>query len=345
MKIRICGAGWYGLHLASVLSRRGHEVEVHELRDQMFAGASGGNPARLHIGPHYPRSRLTRAACLEHAEQFMAAYGHLTRAVPLNLYAIAAHDSLVDFGTYCQVLRGEIEFLTVHDPAEFGLANIEGAILTGERHIVIAEARAHFQREVGRLIQYDRQVGVVDSPDWDLTIDCTFAALDAAAIDRYEPCLTVLLSGPTDRAVTVMDGPFGGIYPFDEAEGLCSLTSASLTPISKECRTYAEAQLMLATVDPGALGARCVDMLDQIGHFWPAARDLFKIADLRLSVRAMPRSGADARLVDVVDIGQRAIRVRAGKIDAVFRAEHLVLERLERCQSSPSVAVQRSSAA
>jgi hypothetical protein len=349
MKIRILGAGWYGLHLAVTLGRDGHDVEIHEIRDRMFAGASGGNPARLHIGPHYPRSRLTRAACLDHAAQFMATYGYLTRAIPINIYAIAAHDSLVDFGTYCQVLRGEIEFITVHDPAEFGLANVEGAILTGERHIVIAEARTYFEREVGALVQYGRAAGAVNSPDWDLTIDCTFAALDAEAIDRYEPCLTVLLEGPTDRAVTVMDGPFGGIYPFDETQGLCSLTSASLTPLSKACRTYGEASALLGDVlqnRPEELGARCAAMLDQMAHFWPAARDIFKIVDFRTSVRAMPRSGADARLVDVVKVGEKAVRVRAGKIDAVFRAEALIRERLALCPPSLSaVSAPRSSVA
>jgi hypothetical protein len=40
----------------------------------------------------------------------------------------------------------------------------------------------------------------------------------------------------------------------------------------------------------------------------------------------MPRSAADARLVDVVRVGERALRVRAGKIDAIFHAERLVRE-------------------
>ncbi len=42
--------------------------------------------------------------------------------------------------------------------------------------------------------------------------------------------------------------------------------------------------------------------------------------DYRLAIRAMPRSAADARLVDVVSIDEMTIRVRAGKIDAIFHA-------------------------
>lgn len=327
-KVRVIGGGWYGSHLSAALIEAGHQVELHESADRLFTGASGGNPARLHQGPHYPRSRLTRAACLDHAERFMAAYGHLTRAVPVNLYAVAAQDSLMDFGTYLQVLRGEIDFMAVHDPAEFGLANVEGAIMTGERHVLIDRAREHFEQQLGGVVHYGHPAGDMDDPAWDLTIDATFCALDAEAIDRYEPCLVVLLEGPTDKAVTVMDGPFPSIYPWDEAQGLCSLTSALYTPLSKTCRTWADARQVLRDASAEDLAGRACEMLAQIAHFWPAARDLFTIADLKTSIRAMPRSGADARLVDVVQVGERALRVRAGKIDAVFRAEALIMERI-----------------
>jgi hypothetical protein len=43
----------------------------------------------------------------------------------------------------------------------------------------------------------------------------------------------------------------------------------------------------------------------------------------------MPRSGSDARLVDVVRVGERALRIRAGKIDAILHAEQLVREAMQ----------------
>lgn len=328
MKIRVLGGGWYGCHIAAALIADGHEVELHEINGELFTGASGANPARLHRGFHYPRSRLTRAACLDHAEAFMARYGQLTRAIPINLYAVAAQDSLMDFGTYHQVLKAEVECIAVSDPAEFGLQGVEGALLTGERHIIIDRAREFFEDLLGPRIEFGRPAGALDDPAWDLTIDCTFCALDAEAIERYEPCVTVILEGPTDKAVTIMDGPFPSIYPWNEERGLCSLTSASLTPISKTARSWGEARRILANQSSEDLAARCFGMLDQIGGFWPAALDLFRIVDMRTGIRAMPRSGADARLVDVIQVGDRALRVRAGKIDAVFRAEALIKERL-----------------
>lgn len=333
MRIRVIGGGWYGCHIALDLLKEGHDVELWERGDRLFSGASGANPARLHKGFHYPRSRLTRAACLENAEAFEREYGVLTRTIPCNVYAVAAHESLLDFGSYTQMLRGEVEFVTCERPSDLGLVNVEGAILTGERHVVIDQARELFAAALNGFAHYAAVPDRLDDPRWDWTIDCTFCALDAEAIDRYEPCVTVLLKGPTDRAVTIMDGPFPSIYPWNEAEGLCSLTSASLTPLSKTCRTWAEADAMIADAlgDPSYLGGRALDMLDQIARFWPAARDLFTIADMRLAVRAMPKSGADARLVDLVQISDRVLRIRAGKIDAIFRAAALVKEKVNAC--------------
>ena len=205
MKIRVLGGGWYGCHLAAALLADGHDVALHEIANELFAGASGANPARLHGGFHYPRTRLTRALCQEHHAEFMARYGGLTRGVPVNIYAVAAHDSLIDFGTYCDILAREAQFVTIERPAEFGLENVEGAVLTGERHIVIERARAHFSKVLDGHVRFGVAPDALDDPGWDWTIDCTFCALDGRDVERYEPCLMVLLRGPVDRAVTVIE--------------------------------------------------------------------------------------------------------------------------------------------
>lgn len=325
MRITVLGAGWYGCHIASALLALGHNVVVIDRAERVFSGASGSNPARLHLGFHYPRSALTRHACQRHTAEFMAAYGHLTHAVPINIYAVANADSLVDFGTYRKVLAGEVEFVSIERPQDFGLLNVEGAMLTGERHIVIDDARAHFERILsGRLA-----LGCdLDGDEADLIIDCTFCARDAERIERFEPCVTVLLDGPTNMAVTVMDGPFPSIYPWKETDGLSSLTSARYTPISKACRTWEEAKALLDQQTARGLKTRADMMMAQISEFYPDARDLYRVADYRLSIRAMPRSAADARLVDIVQIGDRTLRVRAGKIDAIFDAARSIIDTL-----------------
>src|SRR3954468_24745718 len=104
MRALVLGGGFYGTHTAVSLRAEGHYVELHESATQLFAGASGNIPARAHQGQHYPRSKLTRRACQEHYAEIMTSYGEFTRGVPVNVYAIADHDSLLDFGTYAQVL-------------------------------------------------------------------------------------------------------------------------------------------------------------------------------------------------------------------------------------------------
>jgi hypothetical protein len=328
VKIRILGAGWYGCHLGLAFAQSGHRVQVHETRDRIFSGASGNIPARLHLGFHYPRSRMTRAACQEHSEAFMRRYGVLTAGVPVNIYAIARDRSLVDFDQYVRTLQGEVEFVRIADPAEFGLRNVEGAVLTGERHIVTDRARAYFEEMLAGCIRLNCQpCDRLDDPAFDLTIDCTFCAHEDAGVDRYEPCLVLLLEGPTDRAVTVMDGPFPSLYPWDESRNLCSLSSALHTPLSKEIRSWWEAVAAIQDASLHDVHERGRQMLEQMAEFYPEVA-AFTPVDYRLSVRAMPLSGADMRLVDVVRLGERLIRVRAGKIDAVLHAEKLIREML-----------------
>lgn len=326
MKIRIVGGGWYGCHIALALTESRHDVTLVESAPKLFSGASGVNPARLHQGWHYPRSGVTRAACREHNEAFMARYGCLTRMVPVNIYAIARNDSLVDFPSYLKALEDEVPCIPISAPSEFGLQNVEGAVLTGERHILINRARNFFTNLLGECVQYEKQVEEVDSDEFDITVDCTFCAFDDQAIDRFEPCVVGLLWGPADRAVTIMDGPFPSIYPWDEKQNLSSITSARLTPLSKTIRSYGQARDMLRSLPHHEATERAYQMLDDMAKYWPAARDLYKVATAKTAIRAMPRSGADSRLVDVIRVGKRALRVRAGKIDAIFSAEAQVRE-------------------
>jgi hypothetical protein len=225
----------------------------------------------------------------------------------------------VDYGNYIKVLKDEIQFVEIN-PAEYGIHNCEGAILTNERHIVIDDAIDHFARKVGERVRLNMQPNATREVEWDWTIDCTFCAQDSLRIDRYEPCITVMLEGPVDKAVTIMDGPFPSLYPWNEDEELNSLTSASLTPLSKKIKAWEEAKASIDSIDPPFLDERANNMIDQMRFFWPSIRDMYRYVGCRLSVRAMPRSGADSRLVDIIQPSKRSLRVRAGKIDAVIHA-------------------------
>lgn len=328
MKILIRGAGWYGCHLARALRQTRHHVTLTDRRGRMFGGASGSNPARLHLGYHYPRSGATRESCARNNAAFLDLYGALARPVPVNHYAIAENDSLLDFRTYCAVLNGEAPFELVPDLAAFGYRCLEGAIATPEKHLVIREVREYFEREL-----YDVWVsGSSRDQPRDVTIDCTFCAGSSAGIARYEPCVMGLLEGPIDRALTVMDGPFPSVYPWDEEEHLSSITSASLTPMAK-CATYEEAQFLLDHTSYAGTMDRAEHMVEQMARFWPEVRERYKLVMVRTGIRAQPASAADARFCAIErstgEFGEVLLTVRPGKIDSVMHAEREVRALLE----------------
>ncbi len=337
MRIRVLGLGLYGCHMTAALLADGYEVEAHEIADRPFSAASGSIPARLHLGVHYPRSKLTRLACQEHYAEFMARYGDFTHGVQTNIYAVAEYDSLVDFGTFLQILRNEIEFITVARPAEFGLQHVEGAILTGERHILVDRMRDYFSTKLAGHAQYGSPAGSVDDPAWGATIDCSFCAHDSIGIDRFEACLTVLMEGPTDRAVTIMDGGFGSVYPWDEDRNLCSLTSAKWTPLAT-CPTWKEARHFLNQYPTELIEYHANQMFHQMATYYPRIHDEYRIVDYRTAIRALPRSAADARLCEVIRVGERGIRIRAGKLDAIFHAEREVKRMLVEMSGERKVA-------
>jgi hypothetical protein len=87
---------------------------------------------------------------------------------------------------------------------------------------------------------------------------------------------------------------------------------------------------MIDTVDTAAVVKQGSEMFNQMGYFWPRIHDEYKPVDYRLAIRAMPRSAADSRLCTAVKTGERCIRVMAGKLSAIFEAERIIMEMVDR---------------
>jgi hypothetical protein len=248
----------------------------------------------------------------------MSQYGKFTSTVAVNIYAIAARESLIDFETYRKILKDTVEFITIEYPEEYGLLNVEGAILTGERHIVIERARKHFESLLSNHIVFNKAPDEEGNFDW--TIDATFCANESIGVERYEPCVVPILKGSeTSKAVTIMDGPFPSLYPWNEERGLSSLSSALWSPFSKTCKTYLEARHILDNLSQADLKERGTQMIESMAVFYPTINEYMPV-DYKVSIRAMPKSNSDARLVEVVKTSPNVIRIRAGKIDAVIQA-------------------------
>jgi hypothetical protein len=327
VRIRILGGGWYGCHLALTLMDY-HEVELHEMRGDIFQGASGANPARLHMGYHYPRSKVTREHSQRNLQIFKDVYRDFVGAVHVNIYGVAEENSLVDYGNYIKALEGEVPFLEI-DPIEYGMYHCEGAILTPEYHIRVDAVRKAMKDWLGDIIKLNVTPESSKKSDFDVTIDCTFAALRNLSVDRYEACVTFVYKDKVERdtawAVTIMDGPFPSFYPHFE-ENTVSLTSAKWTPL-KKCKTYFAAQKFLNSVSADDLASVRKSLEADMQYHFEYFRDWFDYSHELLAVRAMPKSAADSRIVAISHNEKKNwITVRAGKIDAVFDAEDAVKE-------------------
>lgn len=326
MRIRVVGAGWYGSHIALALLREGHDVVVYERHEQAFAGASGHNQSRLHRGFHYPRCFWTRSRALTDYDEFMRHYGHLTNPVRTNIYAVAKNVSMIDWMTYKLTMHSTgIDFLEV-GPEDYGLANCEGAMLTGERLIVQDRARDWFTDKLGAALHLDHEVETIRDPGYDVTIDCTFGMFGTHPVEWVEPCVMLIFSGPTDRAVTIMDGPEGvSLYPFDEQH--VSLTSVSETPFAR-CETMADAYRAIGTLTPQKIDQIKKRMIARLDAFWPSFADAYRFHSHVTAPRVKPISASDRRAC-VVTPNDDVITVFPGKISGVFEAERRVLDILD----------------
>ena len=97
-----------------------------------------------------------------------------------------------------------------------------------------------------------------------------------------------------------------------------------MTPFSKALKSHSEAREILQSLTKEAIERRGFEMLHQMARFWPASLELYKIVDHRLTIRAQPRSGSDARLIEVIETDDRTLRIRAGKIDAILHAREML---------------------
>ncbi len=326
MKIRIIGGGWQGCHLASTLLDAGYDLELHEAKNDIFLGASGANPARQHRGFHYPRSKTTRLLCQNNYKKFMSLYGEFTRTIPINIYAIANDVSLVDFANYKQVLRDEVQFIDIEKPHELGITNVEGAILTGERHILINKVRDYFNNKLKRIIKINTPYTQDQEKEFDLTIDCTFCKLDHSGVSRFEPCVTHIFGGNWDKSVTIMDGQLPSCYSSFEPETV-SLTSAKYTPLSKMCSTYKEAQNILDRFSKVKIKEHIESSVELMCRYYPEFKD-YKYLDSLFAVRAMPESGSDSRPWEL-NINKNTMIVKSGKIDSIINVSDLIVKKIQ----------------
>lgn len=344
-RVGIIGAGWYGCHLASSLLSLGFEVTVFERRMRVLDEASGHNQFRLHLGFHYARHHGTRQQSRDGFLRFIERYPDLSGPVATNIYAVPKNDSLIDFHTYKLIMASSgIDFAEYADASAW-LSDIDGALLTPERVLMISRARHFFsQRLAGVLrlgedvtsVKHDDAEASINGETFDYVIDASWGKLTRGSADIFfEP--TILLYYETSEnppAITFVDGPLSSVYPTEDPH-IFTLSSVSHTPLG-HFSNPTSAEEALRSVTAAVVNEKRGLMEEQIIKNVPRFCDVFRFAGAQLSMKTKLNGRADDRSCYVHQSG-RLFSVMSGKIDTVFHATERILSLIEAEHSQPDI--------
>ncbi len=145
MKIAIVGAGFFGLTLGLILSKK-YEVEIFEQKKSIMQGASSANQFRFHLGYHYPRSQKTVTEINKSKNLFTSYYGSKIFGKTSNYYLVAS-DSKIKFDKYKKFLKkNKLPFKILKN--SFNKKFIERNILSKEKILNYFEFKKNIIRKI-----------------------------------------------------------------------------------------------------------------------------------------------------------------------------------------------------
>jgi len=321
-KIAIIGAGWIGCHLAQNL-KKSNEVYLFD-KSGIFSETSHKNQNRLHLGFHYPRNYNTRKLCYDTFDKFISQYRDIVFDVKNNIYCIPKDKSLVDFMTYTNILSYENVCFDSYTLNE--IKNIEGAIRCNEKRIDHNKAKEYFRSELNEILQQktinDDELLLL-SNQYDYVINCTNNHIkDKSNNSYYELCLTMLYSKKKNiefDALTMMDGPFFSIYPYQD--NIYTVTDVEYTPVLKTENIITKQDINIK---------QYIDNIEnKIKYFYPNFNNDFEYTDYFLSTK-VKKYNQSADRYPVISKEKNIINCYTGKIQGIYIIEDFINETVNR---------------
>ncbi len=254
MKIAMVGGGFYGCYISTELKRvfgTSVQIDLFERDKAPMLGAALNNQARLHMGFHYPRSVETLTESWKGYQRFVSRFSEFLRFPRQNLYVIerGGHLSLSQylniFNCWGIPYREYQDSLSPYfvDPGQ-----IEGGILVDEAVVDLVGLRSHLLSKLNCQMRMGTSVKNIDSfkgyldigSSWlgpyDWIFNCTYLnpnlGLSPKSHFEIKRELTTMLLVPhpfgKEVGLTVMDGNFASLYPWNE--DLSCLSSVLYTP-------------------------------------------------------------------------------------------------------------------
>ncbi|CEK10033.1 FAD-dependent oxidoreductase [Legionella hackeliae] len=356
MKIAIIGAGWYGCHLALILKKAGYDVTLFEKNDQILSGISGTFGIRLHRGPHYLSSLLTRLCCQKDFDAFCKMYPEFIEQLTHSIYAHGLIDSSGNpskaskekFEAVCKETLS-CQSLNIENTPYKGVDSVmdldEPSIVIGDR---LRELFSKRLKEAGvtvlckssiedikslpeGTILIDRQG---NSSEFDYTINATSYQQfipknikENFPVDMdvvYQPCLGLKYRDrtPGDKPFSfiVMDGWFPCVMPCIEDNPFKHeyiLTHGAFT-IQASSNTPGEAYEVLNKITDAYIYDEVKKRSEnEIERFWPEFIKRFEFIGVTKAVLAKIKTKTEFRSAVTFESG-RIIQIIPGKISNVM---------------------------
>ncbi len=258
MRVAVVGGGFYGVMAAldAAKHKSVKEVVIYERDSKLLSGAARLNQGRLHKGYHYPRSPETIQQSLEGFDFYTRRFPNVIKQINNNVYVVR-EDGLVPPDDYVRTMRSfNLSFSEIKlpkTPLEYKSGGVNFiALKVEEQYIDFSILEPQLKRELGEarvkvelnseVISIESDEGVVETNNhctsYDLVINSTyenpFLGFENFPVDlKYEMCVINLVSAPQlkDHAITIMDGGFVSVYPWQE--GIHSFSSVKHTPAFK----------------------------------------------------------------------------------------------------------------
>ena len=322
MKIGIIGGGWVGCHLANKL-KENHEITIFEKNKTIFSETSIKNQNRVHEGYHYARSYNTRELCKNTLNKFINEYGFAINDVNKNYYCIPEHKSIIDFKTYLQIFS-EFKF----SETDHNIKNVEGCILTNEKHIDFNRIKKYFEESLSSLI-ITKKIKKKHIPklqkEFDLIINCTNNQLNNYEFDNFFYELTISLiykkiNETEFDSLTLVDGKFFSIYPYKD--DLFTLTDVEFTPIKKfkKLKSLKKFEKNIGNKEVKKIKK---NMEEKVLTYFSQFNENFVYEDYFLSVKSKIDDISDTRY-PIISKQDNLINCFTGKIQGIYIIEDYV---------------------
>lgn len=354
MKIAILGAGWLGCHLAKFLLNNEHqpiitlELEIYEQADHIFAGSSGKNQNRHHLGFHYARSYHTRKICQQYFKRFQEEYQFGLHNLDQCHYLISK-DSVLDCQTYLSIFEQEKYDYKILNHYQSNYQNLDALLEVPEQYIDHQKIGKYFTQLLQSYIYLNSPIEpqhlkqnpttgkwILNNQEYDLIIDTTNQGLNLLENQEFyaEETISFLYQSKLNHTlgITVVDGDFPSLYPYDLENDLYTLNHVTYTPLRQHNKTDEE------PINEEELDQIRCHMETEILKYYPEFKNHFSHRGRFFSKKVKRQSGCDWRGF-FGEVHNNLINLVTTKIIGIYQAEKFLRDIIDKMNQNNKIAL------